>query len=207
MLARYAARSWDTYCVRVERYGLLRRRWSVRYERREQRLQRWNADAGLRRIDAEPTLREGICGNVMPDLFAIGTMTAVGPAAVGVNSCVLSYGHRSDWHEDENGARWKLAQLDEDERVANAVDEAVAASGGSWDATTDRVWGPFGQHIGRHRSARILAEVAAKRAILDEVALKLLGEEAWARRFGLHLLRLLASAYVDHPGYDETWRP
>jgi hypothetical protein len=31
-LARYAARSWDTRCVRVERVGLLRRRWLVRYE-------------------------------------------------------------------------------------------------------------------------------------------------------------------------------
>jgi uncharacterized protein DUF6221 len=108
---------------------------------------------------------------------------------------------------------WLRVQLDDDERIAKAADEAVTASGGSWDAPTVPVWGPFGRHIARHRSARVLADVAAKRAILDWHARpdcnhcstqRLIDDDALAY---CTLVRLLAQPFADHSGYDETWRP
>lgn len=124
---------------------------------------------------------------------------------------------------------WLRAQLDEDERVAR---EAILVVAESFNALGDRwLWGggggkgvpldlfdaldvgewmePIGQHIARHDPAHVLADVAAKRAILD------LFEDAGATRilhvdaFGVmrEAVRHLAAVYADRPGYDESWRP
>ena len=60
-------------------------------------------------------------------------------------------------------------------------------------------------HIARHDPARVLAEVKAKREIVkfcDDDPLFLDGGWAYTDR----VLRLLASAYDQHPDYDPAWR-
>jgi hypothetical protein len=59
-------------------------------------------------------------------------------------------------------------------------------------------------HIARHDPARILAEVEAKRRIVDRYAWLCehgdTGGTAW-------VLPLLALPYADHPDYRNEWRP
>jgi len=70
------------------------------------------------------------------------------------------------------------------------------------------VWGRNeDEHVTRWDPERIVAEVQAKRRILDEVVAGLAVEEPWARRFAEHLTRLLALPFADRPGYLEKWRP
>lgn len=57
-----------------------------------------------------------------------------------------------------------------------------------------------GGHIVRHDPARVVAEVAAKRAILD------LHEELHEPAL-YEAVRWLAAPYADQPGYEEAWRP
>lgn len=142
---------------------------------------------------------------------------------------------------------WLRGQLDEDERVARE------AGPGPWMAITTRdftggpdsaldLGGPTGrvvlagwfdddpirppesEHIARWDPARVLAEVDAKRRILDEILAyesKIDGE--WGcchsaegiaagqcpdiRPDDIHAVRLLALPYADRPGYREEWRP
>lgn len=108
-------------------------------------------------------------------------------------------------------------------RIAEDEAAAKAASRGPWtvndesypdyvsDADHNQIiaggrWGGEGSvfdteadalHVVRHDPARVLREVAAKRAILD-----------WYEP-GEHPsmpLYALAEAYADHPDYDEGWR-
>jgi hypothetical protein len=143
---------------------------------------------------------------------------------------------------------WLRARLDEDEQVARA-----AATDGheQWrlrnheadywmitDATGEVVVYDEGtptdseaEHITRHDPARVLAEVEAKRELIDEHA-----EYEWAETiesepvgqglcrkcadwdnvdydgpphepYPCDTLRLLALPYADAPGYREEWRP
>ncbi|MBX6358139.1 MAG: hypothetical protein IRZ05_20110 [Micromonosporaceae bacterium] len=62
-----------------------------------------------------------------------------------------------------------------------------------------------GMHIARHDPARVLADVDAKRRIIEAA----LGEQdhgdfgwAWTQ-----VLALLALPYADRPGYQDEWRP
>lgn len=89
---------------------------------------------------------------------------------------------------------WLRARLDED---AADINESRALSPG------DLHWS-MPDWLDR---PRLLAEVDAKRRILDEVVGGLAKEERWARRFAVHLARLLALPYADQPGYREEWRP
>jgi hypothetical protein len=61
-------------------------------------------------------------------------------------------------------------------------------------------------HIARHDPARVLAEVVAKRRILDLFTppVSEWGSET-LRLYGL--AQLLALPYADRPGYREEWRP
>jgi hypothetical protein len=123
---------------------------------------------------------------------------------------------------------WLKAQLDEDERLARTADDEVVDWVGS---DTDEHGEPAaGQHIRRHLPTRVLADVAAKRAVLDEHAVLDNGtgklDSRYCRRCfaiegynadvldsgeGLPVwcltVRLLAQAYADRPGYREEWRP
>lgn len=87
---------------------------------------------------------------------------------------------------------WLRAQLDDDERAA-------------------RAWLPFGNptdadrdHFARHDPLRVLAEVDAKRRIIDWAL-------AWLERevapWNADLIRMLALPYADRAGYREEWRP
>lgn len=105
------------------------------------------------------------------------------------------------------------ARLDEDEAVARA------ASPGPWSAEDEEVKAvdditvcdafalsspqtrATAEHIARHDPARILAEVASKRAIVEE-----------AGQFGLRegvmsfmALCHLATVYADHPDFQAEW--
>jgi len=122
-------------------------------------------------------------------------------------------------------------RLDEDERIAKA------AGGAPWEASVPgmvhvsapaqretrglRAQGYVAvvehaerqQHIARHGPARVLADVDAKRRIIDRAA----GTRAWAigesgRSAGPAVslandtLRALALPYADHPAYRQEWK-
>jgi hypothetical protein len=59
----------------------------------------------------------------------------------------------------------------------------------------------YARHIARHDPARVLAEVAAKRAIVN------MDEDDRYSDAYVVAIRALAAAYADHPDYDEAWRP
>jgi hypothetical protein len=98
---------------------------------------------------------------------------------------------------------------------------SASAYGGTWSASdpgiypSDQsrhpgpivggVWGDledeYAEHIARWDPARVLAEVNAKRRILDE-AVRLMSYDG-----EFQFLELLALPYADRPGYREEWRP
>ncbi|WBB73251.1 DUF6221 family protein [Micromonospora sp. WMMD1128] len=106
---------------------------------------------------------------------------------------------------------WLRAQLDDDERAA-------------------RAWLPLGnptaadrEHIARHDPARVLAEVDAKRRIIDEhepypqpqrmatgeiLACSTCGSvDDSPVEWPCPTVRLLALPYADRAGYRDEWRP
>lgn len=111
---------------------------------------------------------------------------------------------------------WLRAQLDEDERIAQSLDDYDEygndlAVGGCMGYPCERYLA-----IGK---LRVLAEVDAKRRILDrwealEAELmywRSIGDEdaapvATAYAFE-QVASLLALPYADRPGYEEAWRP
>jgi hypothetical protein len=108
---------------------------------------------------------------------------------------------------------WLRAQLDEDERVTRQV---IAEPGGFYiEAETEDVnVMTVGAYVYRWTPKRILAEVDAKRRILDEHRLVAADDVPGLVQCGLDgetmpcdHVRLLALPYADRPGYDESWRP
>jgi hypothetical protein len=96
------------------------------------------------------------------------------------------------------------ARLDEDERVAHEAAESDAMTSKPSTPPT-RKW----THIARHDPARVLAEVEAKRRIVEMGAsyvpeLEHGDNGEWALDA---TLRLLALPYADHPDYRQEWRP
>ena len=111
------------------------------------------------------------------------------------------------------------ARLDEDEAVANAAATSgnqFAAEGvfaPEWRFANDSamvrsgagaiVFGegaPSGEqavHIACHDPARVLREVAAERAMLEDLDL--------TYPDAVHLRKLLAAAWSDHPDYQQEW--
>jgi hypothetical protein len=85
----------------------------------------------------------------------------------------------------------------------------------------DRLWWlakDAGQWIARHDPARVLAEVDAKRQMLElhhsiELPTEMLDACAECEVTGVYpeypcrTLRLLALPYAEHPDYREEWRP
>ncbi|HEU4422114.1 MAG TPA: DUF6221 family protein [Pilimelia sp.] len=135
---------------------------------------------------------------------------------------------------------WLRIQLDEDERVARSAtagpwrhnpnkhwrkpgttwfEEAVFAGPPGTDATcvagTGETDDPQSMadaaHIARHDPARVLAEVDAKRRLLQQFELR--GNSVRATVVpstgGVwdDLLRMLALPYAGRPGYRAEWRP
>ncbi|GGP96047.1 hypothetical protein BKA00_003931 [Actinomadura coerulea] len=121
------------------------------------------------------------------------------------------------------------ARLDRDEQTARACSGAPwkaapsgtvstdtgdpGADGPAYVATAEN--GAYAEHIARHDPARALAEVSAKRQVVDDYE-----KQAWilgqghrtpeldaAQAVRETVLRLLALTYAHHPAYREEWRP
>lgn len=107
------------------------------------------------------------------------------------------------------------ARLDEDEAVARAAFSDLDEPGEAWRPSgLEDPWPTQERHVLRHDPARVLAEVKAKRRILelDDEVLRREVRNGDASGAGASLmlsivLRLLALPYADHPDYDEAWRP
>ena len=107
---------------------------------------------------------------------------------------------------------WLRAQLDEDERIASRVEPNQAPN--QLRAMVTRDGSPPFLEVD---SARVLAEVDAKRRILDFLSRDVIdvstlgGPPEWihgASPIEAHpALRLLALPYADRPGYRDEWRP
>jgi hypothetical protein len=114
---------------------------------------------------------------------------------------------------------WLRAQLDNDERVARAALDPKHRGEWVWrkdSRTTVRTGDGVpiepapagverGPHIARWHPARVLAEVDAKRRLLDAAMLELADDPddeaaAWT-------IQVLALPYADQPGWQEEWRP
>lgn len=119
---------------------------------------------------------------------------------------------------------WLRQALDEDETIARA---AAAEGGPDWapDATfladlidplpSQRRAHPErlflltpkdAEHIARHDPARVLREISAKRAIIDQ-CVHTLEYEDYGYTIAEFVLRSLGAALDDHPGYRAEWRP
>src|SRR5690349_16544556 len=121
---------------------------------------------------------------------------------------------------------WLRAQLDEDERVAQAATtspwtawHAAMGNGQIPVAVADQRAGeapvilcesrPDAEHIARHDPAQVLRDVEAKRRILDWLdqvehivdLVEVYSIDADDAR------ELLALPYADRPGYRDEWRP
>lgn len=107
-----------------------------------------------------------------------------------------------------------LARLDDDEHVAQAaggeewvgldVDGFVRARTPDGAFISEVVWTDEVAHIIRHDPVRVLADVAAKRAIVKlalHVGLVSESDLLYA------VVAALASAWSDHPDFDERWKP
>lgn len=112
---------------------------------------------------------------------------------------------------------WLRAQLDDDERVARKCapgpwvtqgevrETYVVSSAGIAVATG---WLRDAEHIARWDPKRVLAEIEAKRGILDELDSMITGwtyEET--KDFGRDILKTLALPYAGRDGWREEWRP
>ena len=114
-----------------------------------------------------------------------------------------------------------LARIAEDEELARAAIEpqemhpygdvrmpAMAVS--EWpDAVRGYLGGPWGEHAANTNPARVLAECAAKRAIVerwDDPAFSDQGAyDAGYTRAIDDAVRALATPYADHPDYQPEW--
>ena len=95
---------------------------------------------------------------------------------------------------------WLRQQLDDDERVAQE------AGGGHWPDMAGETRTSDLVHARRHNPFRVLADVDAKRRILD--ACESYAEDGTTSGADLArtILPLLALPYADRPGYRDEWK-
>jgi hypothetical protein len=109
------------------------------------------------------------------------------------------------------------ARLDEDEEIARRFER-----GGPWRVDGNKIYGPprwsgadvlvvghtWGEveHIARHDPARVLREVAAKRALVDFLDPQG-APDGEGRYVAERALLLLALPYSGHSEYREEWKP
>lgn len=125
--------------------------------------------------------------------------------------------------------QWLGVQLDEDARIARAVEDRSAPWDGQWVADGDNAARTFNghvlfyghsgplkpglvAHVVEHDPARVLREIDAKRQLLAkyaEVAANDVDEVEYAHGYANALgeaVRLAALPYADRPGYSEEWQ-
>ena len=107
-----------------------------------------------------------------------------------------------------NLAEFLTARLDEDEQAARAADDDLGYLIGAveYNYPKEEV---DERHALRHAPPRVLAEVNAKRRLLDWLARedeRALDNNLWWWD-GDGARKLMALPYADHPDYDEAWRP
>jgi hypothetical protein len=106
------------------------------------------------------------------------------------------------------------ARLAEDEREAQVAAEAIGD--GTWIHGDRQVRSArlalvaqtvVHRYIARYDPARVLREVAAKRALLERHLIDYgRGHESAERGGPCPEIGLLAGIYMDHPDYDESWK-
>jgi hypothetical protein len=91
------------------------------------------------------------------------------------------------------------------------VDSRIRRTRPDWQADAT------GDHIARHNPTRVLAECAAKRAIIEQHSLEVAAQQdTWRSRDDVNankmdaacllpVLRTLAAVYADHPDYQQEW--
>lgn len=115
---------------------------------------------------------------------------------------------------------WLTKILNEDEETARAAQEVMRRNDGTTQLRTrdllEQMPAAYQKFSYRWIAPRVLADIAAKQAIIE---LHQQGgtipphcwicqgsmPQGWA--YPCETLRLLASAYADRSGYDESWRP
>lgn len=123
-------------------------------------------------------------------------------------------------------AEWLSAQLDEDGQVAlvaTSCSEDGLYDAREWRVADREIVGDDGSddpldiararnedpglldHIARWDPARVLAEVEAKRFLVEQLEIELDDSELAAS--AVRTLRLLALPYADRAGYREEWKP
>lgn len=116
------------------------------------------------------------------------------------------------------------ARLDEDEATAKACPE-VGWFAAEWDQGAVYLTGtgaaallrgrsfPVARHAARHDPARVLDDVAAKRRIIDQIAISQTSGVYDGTPFAMDpapaelIMRELAAPWVGHPDYRPEWRP
>lgn len=107
---------------------------------------------------------------------------------------------------------WLTQILDEDEkRVQGALSaDYLGEKPRFYGVDTGAHRDDWGLHTFHVAPERVLADIAAKRAIIalhdDQHECSDLSASDWPY-LGCQTLRLLASAYADRPGYRDEWRP
>jgi hypothetical protein len=116
--------------------------------------------------------------------------------------------------------RWLGEQLDEDERIARAVQWDGSGNRLSWElsasATIDVGEDEFypgdrtiANHVVEHDPARVLREIDAKRELLRLAVAAHDYHETFLNGFAARMegaLRLFVLSYTRRPGYREEWR-
>jgi hypothetical protein len=125
--------------------------------------------------------------------------------------------------------QWLREQLDEDERIARRAGDSfrqigetgviVATEGDRAEECASANWAGVAEHIVTHDPARVLHEIAAKRAVVaryefacreaSRVDLTEDERETWIRVGGAlqSVVIQLAAPYADRPGYRQEWAP
>ena len=166
-----------------------------------------------RLTDGQSWIADGVTVvEIDPNVRTVGNGTYAGLEDV---HGALAVGHEVVLRESEAGieGRGTVTKIDRVKRLVYfdvdwSTFRAVAA------ATQPSVaWYPaanqpsHAEHIARHDPARVLAEVEAKRALIEETIRPWLGNDQTTGRIAWVALRLLAWPYADRPGYQEVWRP
>jgi hypothetical protein len=112
------------------------------------------------------------------------------------------------------------AQLDTDQARAEAARPGpwfasggvLSAAAGEYRDDIGEIWDPNNDHgddeataahIARHDPARVLADIAAKRKLLD-LAAEMAAVDRWTEAETIR--RCVAAPYADRPGFNPSWR-